>query len=180
MQLLSPLPEGWRAARKKWPKNFVGAWWAGGCPDEMFISLMLDGTFDLAMIEGYSYCPGCGDWPASANCCANSGVPTDNKTKTQQEYYPKLDAARKHGFLNRTVFCLGWVIGKSQRNPGGWTTASLREALVDLKTKYPEMPGVIMYGPADGNATCGKDPTKHTCAANDPATLALTLEANKM
>ena len=71
--------EGWRAARKQWPDNFVGgkteslsrsvalsvslrvtcitivaAWWAGGCPDEMFIQLMLDGTFDLAMIEGYA------------------------------------------------------------------------------------------------------------------------------
>lgn len=44
--------EGWRAARRTWPDNFVGAWWAGGCPDEMFIELMLDGTFDLAMIEG--------------------------------------------------------------------------------------------------------------------------------
>ena len=96
---------GWRAARKAWPSNFVGAWWAGGCPDDMFISLMLDGTFDLAMIEGYAYCPGCGDWPTSADCCANSGVPTDNKTQTQQEYYHKLDQARQHGFLNRTVPC---------------------------------------------------------------------------
>jgi hypothetical protein len=178
--VLAIATEGWRAARRAWPANFVGAWWAGGCPEDMFISLMLDGTFDLAMIEGYAYCPGCGDWPASGDCCANSGVATDNKTMTQQAYYHKLDIAKEHAFLNRTIFCLGWVIGKSERNPGGWTVAALREALVDLKTKYPEMPGVIMYGPADGNATCGKDPTKHTCAAKDPATLALTLEANKM
>ena len=72
------------------------------------------------------------------------------------------------------------MIGKSERNPGGWTVASLWEAMVDLKAKYPEMPGVIMYGPANGNATCGANLTKHTCAAKDPATLALTLEANKM
>ena len=51
---------------------------------------------------------------------------------------------------------------------------------MDLKAKYPEMPGVIMYGPANGNATCEANLTKHTCAAKDPATLALTLEANKM
>lgn len=136
--------QGWRAARRAWPDNFVGAWWAGGCPDDMFIELMLDGTFDLAMIEGYAYCPGCGDWPASGECCANSGVATGNKTQTQQDYYHKLDTAREHGFLNRTVFTLGWIIGKSERNPGGWTVSSLREAMVDLKTKYPEMPGVIM------------------------------------
>ena len=122
-------------------------------------------------------CPGCGDWPASGDCCANSGVPTNNKTMTQQDYYHKLDTARQHGFLNRTVFCLGWVIGKSASNPGGWTSGSLRAALVDLKGKYPEMPGVIMYGPSDGNATCS---AKGTCAQNDPATQALTLEANQM
>jgi hypothetical protein len=78
------------------------------------------------------------------------------------------------------VFCLGWVIGKSERNPGGWTAAALRAAVADLKVRYPEMPGVIMYGPSDGNATCGANVTTHTCAQRDPATLALTLEANKL
>eukprot|EP01051_Picozoa_sp_SAG22_P033269 SAG22_NODE_14493_length_373_cov_0.912409_1_plen_63_part_00 len=49
--------------------------------------------------------------------------------------------------------------------------------MVDLKTKYPKMPGVIMYGPADGNATCS---AKGSCAQKEPETLALTLEANKL
>lgn len=61
----------------------------------------------LSMPDGSAYCPGCGDWPASSDCCANTGVPTDNKTLTQQSYYHKLDTARTHGFLNRTVFTLG-------------------------------------------------------------------------
>ena len=37
------------------------------------------------------------------------------------------------------------------------------------------MPGVIMYGPSDGNATCSAK-----CAQQEPETLALTLEANRM
>jgi hypothetical protein len=169
---------GWQAARKAWPGNFVAAWWAGGCPDStLFIPLMKDGTFDLAMVEGYSYCPGCADWPASAACCSNTGT---------QAYYPKLDTARKHGFINRTVFTFGWMIAKSNSNPLGWTVASLRSAMLDLKTKYPEVPGVIMYGCSDGNATCmpeGRNGTAalgHTCACKEPETLALTLAANKM
>lgn len=82
-----------------------------------------------------TYCPGCGDWPASADCCSNTGTTA---------YYHKLDLARKLGFINRTVFTFGWIIGKSERNPTGWTKSSLRAAMSDLKTKYPEVPGVIM------------------------------------
>lgn len=53
--VISIATEGWRAARKRWPENFVGAWWAGGCPDDIFIELIIDGTFDLAMVEGCEY-----------------------------------------------------------------------------------------------------------------------------
>ena len=187
--------EGWREARREWPDNFVAAWWAGGCPDDMFMSLMLDGTFDLAMVEGYTYCPGCGDWPKSADCCSNTGV---------QSYYSRLDTARERGFLNRTVLCFGWIIAKTESNPLGWTKHSLKAAMVDLRTKYPEMPGVLMcesqrlpcascrglehscverrrYGCSDGNATCNSNGTAgpgHTCACKEPETQALTLEAN--
>lgn len=44
---------GFRAARLALPNMFLAAW---GCNtgDELFASLMKDGTFDLAMIEGYT------------------------------------------------------------------------------------------------------------------------------
>jgi hypothetical protein len=44
---------GFRAARLALPNMFLAAW---GCntDDELFASLMKDGTFDLAMIEGYT------------------------------------------------------------------------------------------------------------------------------
>ena len=60
--------EGFREARRRQPDTVVAAWGAQD-EDDLFASLMRDGTFDLAMIEGYTYCPGCGDWPASGDCC---------------------------------------------------------------------------------------------------------------
>ena len=42
--------EGYRAARVMWPENLVVAWVTQ--PDETFLALLADGTFDLAIIEG--------------------------------------------------------------------------------------------------------------------------------
>ena len=125
---------------------------------------MADKTFDLAMIEGYTYCPGCGDWPvtstvhggcsrrfswalspgvhwshwclgaatcwaldlltcaspppaaviafrrpASGNCCSNAGV------SRWDSYTDRLDYAKQKGYLNRTVFTFGFLIGRSVR-----------------------------------------------------------------
>jgi hypothetical protein len=107
----------------------MGAW--GGQPGEhTFRELMQDGTFSVAMIEGYSYCPG-DKW------CF----------KSVQQYYPFLDWARAGGYLNRTVFCFGMMIGQSPLNPHGWTPQSLRTEMVALKKHYPELAGVLMYVP---------------------------------
>ena len=120
---------GFRAARSKFPHTFMGAW--GGQPGEhTFRELMQDGTFSVAMIEGYSYCPG-DKW------CF----------KSVQQYYPFLDWARAGGYLNRTVFCFGMMIGQSPLNPHGWTPQSLRTEMVALKKHYPELAGVLMYVP---------------------------------
>ena len=60
--------------------------------------------------------------------------------------------------------CAAWAYARENVTaPGDWASLS--------------MAGVIMYGPSDGNATCS---AKGTCAQNDPATQALTLEANQM
>ena len=118
---------GIRQARESWPEAFIGVW--GHTPDSHIIDLMADGSVDLYMIEGYTFCPSC------TGCCAGSSV---------ESYFPQLDIARAHGFLNRTVIALGWMLGKSKLNPGGWTAASLRSAMETLKYHYPEMPGMMM------------------------------------
>ena len=64
---------GFRQAKKSKPEVVIAGWGAND-DDEVYTSLMADGTFDLAMIEGYTYCPGCGDWPNSTNCCATGGI----------------------------------------------------------------------------------------------------------
>ena len=114
--------------------------WGSNHGDTHFAQLMVEGTFSLAMVEAYTYCPGCGDWPKSATCCSNAG------TTRIDAYFPWLDWARQHGYLNRTVFCFGYLLANSDINPNGWTAASLRAAMVQLKNTYPDLAGVTMYG----------------------------------
>jgi hypothetical protein len=143
---------GIRQARAAWPANFIGVW--GHTPDEHIVSLMADGAIDLYLLEGYTYCPGC------PGCCTGDNV---------KAYFPQLDVARQHGFINRTVVALGWMLGRSKLNPGGWTPASLRASMVLLKYKYPEMPGMFIYGWPPGNGTI----SSHRPDYRDTATIAL-------
>tara|TARA_B100000795_G_C22711220_1_gene403624 strand:- start:133 stop:1107 length:975 start_codon:yes stop_codon:yes gene_type:complete len=163
--------QGFRLARTRDPSTIIAAWGANA-GDTLFASLMRDGTFDLAMIEGYTYCAGCGDWPASGKCC------TVGPITHWAAYKDRLDFARANGYLNRTLFCFGFMLGQSAINPYGWTVDSLRTAMVTLRAQYPELAGVIMYGrpPREGfpNATNASTP------ATDNATFALIRAANAL
>ena len=163
--------QGFREARARDPETIIAAWGANA-GDTLFASLMRDGTFDLAMIEGYTYCAGCGDWPASGKCC------TVGPITHWAAYQDRLDFARANGYLNRTLFCFGFMIGQSAINPYGWTASSLRTAMVTLKAQYPELAGVIMYGrpPREGfpNATNASTP------ATDASTFDLIRAANAL
>ena len=48
--------------------------------------------------------------------------------------------------MNRTVFCFGFILGKSVVNPAGWTASSLEAAMLEVKHGFPELAGVLMYG----------------------------------
>lgn len=163
---------GFRIAKRQQPKTIVAAWGANA-GDAEFAALMADGTFDLAMIEGYTYCPGCDNWPASGNCC-----PVGPIEDAVEQYRDRLDFAKAQGFLQRTLFCFGFILGKSAINPFGWTRASLRGAMLKLQAGYPELAGVIMYGmpPRHGyaNATTGSTP------ATDRATETLIKDAGAL
>lgn len=118
--------QGYREARRRQPETLIAGWGAN-TGDEIFASLMHDGTLDLAMIEGYTYCAGCGDWPASGDCCPVGPI------RHWQAYQGRLDYAKEQGYLNRTVFTFGFILGQSAINPNGWSRASLRDAMVSLK-----------------------------------------------
>jgi hypothetical protein len=105
----------------------VIAAWGSDHGDALFAQLMVEGTFSLAMVEAYTYCPECGDWPKTAACCSNVG------TERIDPYFPRLDWARRHGYLNRTLFCFGWMLARSDVNPRGWTKAALWAAMVRLE-----------------------------------------------
>ena len=142
--------EGYRQARAAWPNNFVVSWVAG-VKDENLVSLLRDGSIDLAIIEGYTYCPHARD----AESCAGAGV---------ESYYSILDWARSRGVLNRTIFSFGKMYAKGSpmtQGPavngsteqkahavcewdfckgGGWTKQSIRAAALKIKRDFPEMP----------------------------------------
>ena len=99
-----------------------------------------------ALVEGYSYCPYCGGGLNPPWACCGSTVAS---------YYPRLRQARAEGWLNRTVFCFGWMLAKSQWNPGGWTHDSLRAEATKLKRSFPELGGIAFYGHTPGNASKG-------------------------
>lgn len=131
--------EGYRLAKRRDPALFLAAWITN--PDDTFASLMADGTFDLALVEGYSFCPvfncsrpitpGCNTVPGEWASCAHN----------VNSYLPRLAWARREGFINRTIFSTGWLIAQSRSVPHGWTKSKLRAEAMKLKRMYPEMPG---------------------------------------
>ena len=94
------------------------------------------------MVEAYSYCPGCGNWPDN-DCCATAGT-----LEAVKGYWSRLDYARTQGYLNRTVFCFGYLLGKSDVNPRGWTKPMLHQAVSETKAKYPELAGAEKQTPS--------------------------------
>eukprot|EP01052_Picozoa_sp_SAG31_P049778 SAG31_NODE_11062_length_1070_cov_0.919670_1_plen_240_part_10 len=89
---------GFTLAKKQWPWTFTAVWVTG--QDDMFTSLMLEGTFDLAVIEGYQFLPsggsGCGE-----GC-----------------FLDRLKHAKQHGYIDRTIVALGRVCPNSSTFPG--------------------------------------------------------------
>jgi beta-glucanase (GH16 family) len=154
--------KGLRQGKKLYPDLFVAAWnpGSGAEADGIFSGLMKDHTFDLAMFETYTRYP----------------------PKPPQHislWYPRFEYARKEGWLNRSIPCLGFLIGQSKMNPTGWTQAELRATAMELKTRYPEMPGIGFYGRPPGKATEGGK-THFVADLNDTATLELITFASKL
>ena len=46
------------------------------------------------------------------------------------------------------MLTFGWMVPKSAEHPNGWTIAQLEASMRHLKTTFPEMPGVLMWGAA--------------------------------
>ena len=104
--------------------------------------------------------------------------------------------------LNRTVFCFGYIIGASPLNPNAWTTDKLRAAITEVKTKYPEIAGVMMCkshrvtvltlaqistltrlaSGADGHAPNSgfANATNHSTPATNKATIEMIRSANQL
>ena len=101
-------------------------------PDETFLSLLADGTFDLAIIEGYSFIPDVG------------GLTLEGIRK-------RAIAVEKAGLLDRCIVCFGYVAAGADKAGRRMTAADLAALVGAMKEEYPQMPGVAFYGFDDGD-----------------------------
>ena len=71
VDVASIVAEGYRTAKRNNPTAFFSVWITN--PDDTFAALMADGTIDLALVEGYSYCPNAsGVVNPNATLCSDS------------------------------------------------------------------------------------------------------------
>jgi len=122
--------EGYRAARVTWPDNLVVAWVTQ--PDETFLALLADGTFDLAIIEGYTFIPDVG------------GLTLDG-------IRDRVNAVEKAGLIDRCIVCFGYVAAAADKAGRRMTADDLSVLVRAVKKEYPRMPGVAFYGFDDGD-----------------------------
>lgn len=123
--------EGYRAARARWPGNLVVAWVT--TPDDLFLTLLRDGTFDLAIIEGYTFIPDVG------------GLDLDGIRARCRV----IEAA---GLSDRCIVCYGYVAAGHDASGRRMTIEALSECARTIRREFPKMPGLAYYGHADGDA----------------------------
>lgn len=146
MQERDAAAAGYRAGRKRWPNTFAAAWVTQ--PDDMFISLLRDGTFDLAIVEGYTFIPDVG------------GLDLDGILRRCEPF-------RRAGLLDRTIVCLGYLSAAPDKNGRSMTFAELERLARAVQERYPQMPGLAFYGTKDASpATLALIERAHELAAN--------------
>jgi hypothetical protein len=121
---------GYRAGRKLWPNAFAAAWVTQ--PDDVFISLLRDGTFDLAIVEGYTFIPDVG------------GLDLDGILRRCEPF-------KRAGLLRRTIVCLGYVSATPDKKGRSMTFAELERLARAVQERYREMPGIAFYGTRDAS-----------------------------
>ena len=104
--------EGFRQGKQLHPDLFIAAWNPGSTaePDGTFGKLVKDGTIDLAMFECYTHFP-------PYMIAPGSGFQDGPISR----WFPRFEYARKAGWLNHSIPCLGMMFGKSALNPTGWS-----------------------------------------------------------
>ena len=117
--------EGYRRARKTWPESFLVLWVIDA--DDDALTLVREGTVDLAIVEAYSFIPD------------KAGV----SSKTLHRRCDKFKAA---GLLDRVIVCFGYVQATPDSKGRRMTFEDLASQVRTVHAEYPEMPGVAFYG----------------------------------
>lgn len=119
--------EGLRQTKKDFPDYFIAVWVTG--PTPTFIALMKEGIIDLAIIEGYSYCPDHPEWAIS-----------------WEGAMQRIEILKREGLLSKTVFCVGEVAAKPDQFGNRMTPGELTRQVTFIAEHYPEMPGIAFFG----------------------------------
>jgi hypothetical protein len=130
--------QGMRAAKKAYPEMTLAVWVTQLTPT--FISLVKDGTIDLALIEGYTYVPENPQW----------AIPWDDLIRD------RVELMKREGLLAKTIVCVGMVASKPDSKGHFMTPKELRYEMEYLKKHYPEMPGIAFYGHNDNDPATRK------------------------
>lgn len=125
--------EGLRETKRKYPNYFLAVWVT--TPTPTFLSLMRDGTIDLALIEGYSFVPNHPDWSISFKDLIKNRV----------------EVMKRAGVLDRTIVCVGQCSAVKDKYGNQMTNVELVDQVRYIAHHYPEMPGIAFYGGGDAN-----------------------------
>ncbi len=131
-ETLKWLCKGLRAGRRENPDVFIAVWLTDPTPE--LIELGHDGTVDLFIIEGYTH----------SDPAMGPGLVTG-----WQNALRRCDGLAKAGLEDKMIFSFGHIDSAARRlgDPKGERlgAAWIRERIVELKQKYPRMPGVAFF-----------------------------------
>ncbi len=121
--------EGLRQGREQWPDCFIAVWVTD--LTEPLAALVRDGTVDLLILECYTHAPASlGPGPFAQSL---PGV------------YHRVGLVKKAGLLDKAIICLGHITDEPDLKGRRLTPDGLRTLAADLRTRFPECPGIAFY-----------------------------------
>jgi hypothetical protein len=130
------LAEGLRAAKRADPKLFIAVWITD--PTDPLFDLARDGTIDLVIVEGYTH--------SAANLGPGLTTSFDGGLR-------RCEAMAKAGLIQKTIFGFGHITAQANRDGKFLSADWLRARMVELKHRYPTMPGVGFFESTDPDST---------------------------
>jgi hypothetical protein len=135
--------EGLRDLRADDPNVFITVWATNATAT--LIQLALEGTIDLIVLECYTFSP----------------VSHGNQTVTWSDIISRCDTVHAGGVENKSIVAFGVISGEQNGSGQYLTTSELTTMVANIKSLYPEMPGVAFYQSSAPDTQLSRDLTAH-------------------